>query len=142
MPLVKVLSHNVNIFEAGVYFINYSLIDPSGNEAAIVSRTVYVAYPPNCTNTYSGTTSLTLDKAITVYPNPTSGKVNVSYTLTNNQPMTIEVTNSIGAIVANKTVAGGFGVAELNLSDVTSGVYFVRLTNNGETTVKKLVVNN
>ena len=142
MPLVKVLSHNVNIFEAGVYFINYSLIDPSGNEAAIVSRTIYVAYPPNCTNTYSGTTSLTLDKAITVYPNPTSGKVNVSYTLTNNQPMTIEVTNSIGAIVANKIVAGGFGVAELNLSDVTSGVYFVRLTNNGETTVKKLVVNN
>jgi hypothetical protein len=56
--------------------------------------------------------------------------------------MTIEVTNSSGAIVANKTVAGGFGVAELNLSDVTSGVYFVRLTNNGETTVKKLVVNN
>jgi PKD repeat protein len=143
MPLVKVLSHNVNVFEAGVYFINYSLIDPSGNEAAIVSRTVYVAYPPNCTNTYSGTTSLTLDKAITVYPNPTSGKVNVSYTLTNNQPMTIEVTNSIGAIVANKTVTGGgFGVAELNLSDVTGGVYFVRLTNNGETTVKKLVVNN
>ncbi len=142
MPLVKVLSHNINIFEAGVYFINYSLIDPSGNEAAIVSRTVYVAYPPNCTNTYTGTTSLTLDKAITVYPNPTSGKVNVSYTLTNNQPMTIEVTNSIGAVVANKIVAGGFGVAELNLSDVTSGVYFVRLTNNGETTVKKLVVNN
>jgi hypothetical protein len=57
--------------------------------------------------------------------------------------MTIEVTNSIGAIVANKTVSGGgLGVAELNLSDVTSGVYFVRLTNNGETTVKKLVVNN
>ena len=97
----------------------------------------------NCNNTFTGTTSLTLDKAITVYPNPTSGKVNVSYTLTNNQPMTIEVTNSIGAIVANKTVTGGgLGVAELNLSDVTSGVYFVRLTNNGETTVKKLVVNN
>jgi len=142
MPLVKVMNHNVNIWEAGVYFINYSLVDPSGNEAAIVSRSVYVQYPPNCQNTYSGVNSLTLDKAITVYPNPASSKVNVSYALTNNQPLSIEITNSIGAVVANKVVEGGSGVAELNINDIVSGVYFVRMTNNGETTVKKLVIKN
>jgi hypothetical protein len=86
--------------------------------------------------------SLTLDKAITVYPNPASSKVNVSYALTNTQPLSIEVTNSIGAVVATKVVDGGSGVAELNINDIVSGVYFVRMTNNGETTVKKLVIKN
>ena len=142
MPLVKVMNHNINIFEAGVYFINYTLIDPSGNEASIVSRSVYVQYPPNCQNTYSGVNSLTLDKAITVYPNPASSKVNVSYALTNTQPLSIEITNAIGAVVATKVVDGGSGVAELNINDIVSGVYFVRMTNNGETTVKKLVIKN
>lgn len=138
-PLVKVLSHNVNILEAGVYYINYSLTDPSGNVATIVSRTVYVQYAPNCQNTYMGTEQVSLDKAVNVYPNPTSGKVNIGYTLTNNQPLTIEVTNMSGAVVEKKVVNGGFGTAELNLFDLAPGVYQVRMTNNGESTVKKLV---
>jgi hypothetical protein len=123
------VANRINKIKFTEYFDNRS-----NRQVIVFNKTSYDALSTN--NVF------TKNNNITVYPNPTSGKVNVSYTLTNNQPMTIEVTNSIGAIVANKTVTGGFGVAELNLSDVTSGVYFVRLTNNGETTVKKLVVNN
>jgi len=140
MPLVKVLNHNVNIYEAGVYFINYTLVDPSGNEAAISTRTVYVQYAPNCQNTYMGTENITLDKAVNVYPNPASSKVNVSYTLTNNQPMNISISNAMGAVVATKRVEGGNGVAEINLEGISGGVYFVTMTNNGESVTKKLVI--
>ena len=50
--------------------------------------------------------------------------------------------DSIGAVVATRVVEGGSGVAELNINDIVSGVYFVRMTNNGEITVKKLVIKN
>ncbi|MDA1112299.1 MAG: DUF5011 domain-containing protein [Bacteroidetes bacterium] len=143
LPLVKVLSHNVNIWEAGVYYINYLLTDPSGNEAAVVSRSVYVQYPPNCQNTYLGVEELSLEEAVTVSPNPTTGKVTVAYSLNNSEPVQIEVTNALGAVVVrSSSQAGGFGQTDLNLGDFGNGIYFVRLSNQGQTTTKKVVVKN
>ena len=141
-PLVKVVSHNVNVMEAGVYFINYSLSDPSGNQAAIVSRTVFVAYPPNCQNTYMDVKNFNLEDAVNVHPNPTTGLVNVSYAVNNNESVNIEVVNAVGATVATRVVKGGMGTEEFNLAGNAKGVYFVRITNNGQSAVKKLVVNN
>ena len=141
MPLVKVLGHNVNVMEAGVYYINYSLVDPSGNEATAVSRPVYVAYPPNCFNTYMGTESAKLQDAVSVHPNPTTGLLTVGYNLTNNQPLNVVVTNAFGAVVSKlDNLQGGFGNTQIDLSNVSEGIYFVNLTNNGETVTKRVVV--
>ena len=139
-PLIKVVNHNINIYEVGVYFINYSVTDPSGNEAAIVSRTVYVQYPPNCQNTYMSNETLKLSDLVGLNPNPTTGKVNISYNLNNNQPLNIEVVNSVGATVKTLTVKGGMGTEEMDMTYLGTGIYFVRMTNNGQTAVKKLVV--
>lgn len=141
MPLVKVLGHNVNVMEAGVYYINYSLVDPSGNEAAAVSRPVYVSYPPNCFNTYMGTENMKLQDAVSVHPNPTTGLLTVGYNLTNNQSLNVVVTNAFGAVVSKlDNLQGGFGNTQIDLSNVSEGIYFVNLTNNGETVTKRVVV--
>jgi len=140
--VVNVVSHNINIEEAGVYYINYSITDPSGNQAAIVSRTVYVSYPPNCQNTFLGNEDMKLEDAVNVYPNPSTGKFNVAYSLNNNEPLNVVVVNSVGATVAQTTLGGGFGMGELDLTHAGSGVYFVRMTNGGQTTMKKIVVKN
>lgn len=141
LPLVKVLNHNVNIWEAGVYYINYELTDPSGNKALMVSRPVFVQYPPNCTNTFTGVEDIRLEDAVTVYPNPTKGEITVGYTITNNSPINISVTNMVGATVAElNNIKGGFGSQSIDLGKFGNGTYMVRITNNGETTVKKVVV--
>ncbi|MSP09491.1 MAG: DUF5011 domain-containing protein [Flavobacteriaceae bacterium] len=141
MPLVKVLGHNVNVMEAGVYYINYSLVDPSGNEATAVSRPVYVSYPPNCFNTYTGTENMKLQDAVSVHPNPTTGLLTVGYNLTNNQSLNVVVTNAFGAVVSKlDNLQGGFGNTQIDLSNVSEGIYFVNLTNNGETVTKRVVV--
>jgi PKD repeat protein len=141
MPLVKVLGHNVNVMEAGVYYINYSLVDPSGNEATAVSRPVYVSYPPNCFNTYMGTENMKLQDAVSVHPNPTTGLLTVGYNLTNNQSLNVVVTNAFGAVVSKlDNLQGGFGNTQIDLSNVSEGIYFVNLTNNGETVTKRVVV--
>lgn len=140
-PLVKVLGHNVNVMEAGVYYINYSLVDPSGNEAVTVSRPVFVAYPPNCFNTYMGAEDVKLEDAVTVYPNPTSGIVTVGYNLNNTQSLDVTVVNAMGSVVAKlDNIQGGFGATKIDLSSVSEGIYFVNLTNNGQTVTKRIVV--
>jgi len=139
-PLVEIVYHNINIDEAGIYSINYRVSDPSGNESSIVSRTVYVQYPPNCQNTFMSNEDLKLSDAVNVKPNPTSGKVTVSYALNNNEPLQISVVNAVGAVVTERTVSGGFGEAEFDLSAYGRGMYLIRMTNNGQATVKKLIV--
>ena len=83
-----------------------------------------------------------LEDAVNVYPNPSTGKFNVAYSLNNNEPLNVVVVNSVGATVAQTTLGGGFGMGELDLTHAGSGVYFVRMTNGGQTTMKKIVVKN
>lgn len=142
-PLVSVLSHNVNIWEAGLYYINYTLTDPSGNKAVMVTRTVSVAYPPNCQNTFLSTTNISLDEAVNVFPNPSSGKVTLSYMLQNNKPVSVEVFNISASKVASfNNLKSGLGHTEINLGQFGNGVYMIRLSNDGQTTTKRVVVRN
>ena len=139
-PLVKVLGTNINIYEAGVYFINYALTDPSGNEATIVSRTVYVQYAPNCGNTYLETENVTLENAVNIYPNSSTGMFNMSFALNNQKPVMVQVTNALGAVVKSMNNVSGFGVTELDLTGVAPGIYNVSISNNGEVATKRVVV--
>jgi len=142
-PLVSVLNHNINIWEAGVYYINYTLTDPSGNKAMMVTRPVFVNYPPNCQNTYLSTANVSLDEAVSVFPNPTSGKVTLSYMLQNNKPVSVEVFNVSGSKVASfNNLKSGLGHTEINLAQYGNGVYMIRLSNDGQTTTKRVVVRN
>jgi hypothetical protein len=142
-PLVSVLNHNINIWEAGVYYINYTLTDPSGNKAMMVTRPVFVNYPPNCQNTYLSTANISLDEAVSVFPNPTSGKVTLSYMLQNSKPVSVEVFNVSGSKVASfNNLKSGLGHTEINLAQFGNGVYMIRLSNDGQTTTKRVVVRN
>ena len=141
MNRIKVINSNVNVWEAGSYFIAYEVTDPSGNTSTTVIRDVYVNYPPNCSNTFSGVTNFNLNDAVSLYPNPTSGIVKIGYALNNNKPVSIEVTNALGAVVTRlNNVAPGFGTTEINLSNFGRGIYMVRFTNDGQSITKKVIV--
>ncbi len=142
-PLVTILGQNINIWEAGVYHVDYSLTDPSGNKAVLVTRPVYVNYPPNCQNTFLNTQDMDLDKAVSISPNPTSGKVTLSYMLQNSKPVSVEVFNVSGSKVASfNNLKSGLGHTEINLAQYGNGVYMIRLSNDGQTTTKRVVVRN
>jgi len=147
LPLVVVINHNINSWEAGVYYVNYRVTDPSGNTSAVVSRPVFVGYPPNCQNTLNswnlatGVNEFNLDAAVSVFPNPTSGKLSISYKLNNANPVSIEVYNTNGAKVAEvQNAATGMGTSTVDLASMSEGIYLVRLSNNGQTTTQKVVV--
>ncbi len=74
---------------------------------------------------------------VEVYPNPFNADVTVS--LVDNTPATIEVVTMEGVNVYNATTNSNSSFANINLTQLTTGVYFIKVTQNGTTTVQKLV---
>jgi hypothetical protein len=146
LNLVQLMNHNVNSWEAGVYYVNYRVTDPSGNTSKVVTRPVYVGYPPNCQNSLNAwnlatsVTGFNLDKAISVYPNPSSGKVHVRYQLNNADPVLIEVFNATGVRVAMVSSTAASGAELVDLSGMSEGIYLMRVTNNDQSATRKVVV--
>lgn len=88
-------------------------------------------------NTYNS-----LDEAVAIYPNPsTDGKVSLQYNLKEAENLDITVYDFRGSVVlTSKIVKALNGVKTLNLENVASGMYFVKIaTNQGFTTQKVFV---
>jgi hypothetical protein len=101
-----------------------------------------VRYAPDCENSFVGTENLGLADQVQVYPNPSAGVVTVDFALNNMEPITIEVTNLVGAKVATYNFNGGFGSQVLDLGKFGQGTYLLNIRNQKETTTKKIVIAN
>ena len=77
------------------------------------------------------------NNSIDIYPNPFN--TNVTLSLVDNTPATIEVVSMQGVSVYNATANNNNMFVNINLTQLTSGVYFIKVTQNGNTTVQKLV---
>lgn len=73
---------------------------------------------------------------IEMYPNPTTGLINMSYHQDGFQLGTVSVFDILGSKVLS---IEGFPSA-INLDSQPNGIYFVRFANNSQITIKKLVV--
>lgn len=84
-------------------------------------------------------------KMISCYPNPITGK-NINLQLAN-QPQglyTVELVNSIGQLVHKSRIshAGGSAIQRIQLSNtLTTGIYQMRISQNGKSTVLKVAAN-
>jgi hypothetical protein len=138
-PLVEIVNHNINIWKAGMYFINYQVVDPSGNKSQIVLRPVWVQAPPDCENTFSSTESLNLEASVRVYPNPSNGKVKVSLDGMS-QAFAVDVYSATGQKVWSGNT-GTQGQIEVDLGNYEGGVYTFRIaTGSGITSRQVLIV--
>jgi hypothetical protein len=63
-----------------------------------------------------------------VYPNPTSGLVNVILTSELSKNSTIEVYDAIGKLVVKQTLTSELNV--LNISNLDNGIYAFKVLNN------------
>ncbi|GAB4158756.1 MAG: hypothetical protein Tsb0033_12300 [Winogradskyella sp.] len=82
----------------------------------------------------TNTNSFNLDQ-VSIYPNPTNtGRVTISSS--NNDAMNVQVFDVLGKQVKNETLTNN----TLNVSDLNTGVYILKITQNNATTTKKLVI--
>ncbi|MUU78610.1 T9SS type A sorting domain-containing protein [Winogradskyella endarachnes] len=76
------------------------------------------------------------DTAFSLYPNPTNTGF-VSISSTNSDAISVQVFDILGKQVKNETLSNN----TLNVSNLKSGVYIVKITQNNASTTKKLVIN-
>jgi len=77
----------------------------------------------------------------TVYPNPAANEVNVRFDLDQAQTSTVAIVNMVGQTVLAKNVEANLSNnVTMNVSSLTSGVYFVEITAGNSTITEKLVI--
>ncbi len=80
-------------------------------------------------------------KEFSVFPNPSSGKVTVSFsTVLSEQSVTLKVFNQLGQELQTQTLTtfNGLQNVELNLSDLPKGMYMVEMSNGKSTRIKRI----
>jgi Secretion system C-terminal sorting domain len=79
-------------------------------------------------------------KKTIIYPNPTTGIFNIG--VGNSKLKTLEVTDISGKIIFNQNeFDNSSNDIQINLSNVAKGVYFVKISTDEATTVKKIIKN-
>lgn len=78
-----------------------------------------------------------------IYPNPSSGTFLMDMSLVESGALSIDLMDIRGSLVKsllNENVTSGDFNFNFNITDLSKGVYFLKVTHNGVNTMKKLVI--
>jgi len=95
-------------------------------------------FPVLCPTNVTGVDDA-VQNTLMIYPNPSSGQLNIGYILGSGPEANLEVISSIGQEVYAASVAGPVGSVTLSLEDAPAGIYFIRLQDERGTVVQKWV---
>jgi hypothetical protein len=113
----------------------YRVSAPSSEDGLTVSEIVWVTTPD------AGSASLALEGAL---PNPAVGSLNVAFTLSGISPARLDLVNVAGRSVGSMDLSSyGPGRHIVNFAagrKVAAGTYFLRVTQNGKTVSKPVVI--
>lgn len=77
-----------------------------------------------------------------VYPNPTANDVNLRFSATKNEGVTISIVDALGSMVYNQAYDGNAGVNEININttNFATGIYKIIVDNGAERLFKDFVI--
>jgi hypothetical protein len=108
---------------------------------------VYVTDTDGCSNfaqvviSVLGVNNLAVDNEMNVYPNPTSGAIQLVFNGQQPGDYELQLSNILGQTVYTENVhLSGTYNSSLNLANYGKGIYFLSLTGTNSRTVKKIVV--
>ena len=78
-------------------------------------------------------------KDVTVYPNPNNGQFNIALNL-NVNTVNMEVVNALGQVIAEFNNIDANSTQTINLDQVAEGMYYIRISSDNETIIKKVNV--
>lgn len=90
----------------------------------------------------SGISEIDLGSLVNIYPNPSSGSVNVSVSLPSEDDISIIVYDVLGKLLLNSRDRSKGGIYTMNLSGFDAGVYFIEIKAGNNTVTRKIILNN
>ncbi|HNO70941.1 MAG TPA: T9SS type A sorting domain-containing protein, partial [Bacteroidia bacterium] len=76
--------------------------------------------------------------ALNIYPNPSNGEFNISYSLVNNENSSIKVLDVTGKVIYSDILKQNVQSKKIALDNIENGIYFLQFQNNSGTVTKKL----
>ena len=111
-----------------------------GNNIFIDDINIYKGAPND--NIVLGVNELSNIDGLSLYPNPTSGELNVSFNVSANEKMNFVVTDLLGKVVQTKEIqaANGANLVVLSTDNLASGMYLLQIGNETSKQVIQFVV--
>lgn len=132
------INSNEEIFFCGT-FTDTVDFDPEFSIQNRVGTNQYNQFYCKWGNTGNGLSELVYEDNYLIYPNPSSGNFTIAgIDVFPGGNTKIAITDFYGKIVVAEFNPGSLNTFSLNLS---SGIYFVRITDNSQTTIKKIIIN-
>ncbi|MCU0445983.1 MAG: gliding motility-associated C-terminal domain-containing protein [Microscillaceae bacterium] len=75
-----------------------------------------------------------------IYPNPSTGLVNIQFASNKSLVFKVEVLDNLYKPLIIKHLNSEIGKTELDLAHLPNGIYFIRLISDTETTIRKLII--
>jgi carboxypeptidase T len=93
------------------------------------------------TNSVGVKEEINLNSVTNSFPNPCNDVINFAYSIPNqNEVFTITISDALGRIVAKQLLEKGSNTTSMNLSELTNGVYFYKISSPSFSTSSKPIV--
>ncbi len=114
--------------------VTISAPTPSVGDVAIAINSTYVSTAIH--------NAIFFENTVKVYPNPATGMTTLQVELTQNTNLEVEITNMLGQVVEKRTtkLLSGVNSLSFDVKNWQSGVYFVKVSANGEQSQIQLAV--
>ena len=78
---------------------------------------------------------------LSVYPNPVEDRLNISFDLAKSDQVTIEILNALGQVIQTEknNYENGQKTVIMNTSSLAKGLFFVKLSSNGQNISRRFV---
>lgn len=107
----------------GLYSITYKIKDASGNESSLAKRIIRVGDPATG---LSGV--MNIDQLMSVYPNPSNGKINLRLASVQTEKIEISVFDMLGKEIKTSQMDGNnLQAQELDLTNQPKGIYLLKV---------------
>lgn len=147
MQLASTYTINIASFEQQYYhstqkFSLFSLQYERQTITTILGPTVTTSYSLKANNAIVlGINEATFDKAFVVYPNPANGMFHVMFSNEKSENISLEIVNNVGQNVRTIDLGNANDIdTPINVSDLSSGVYFVKTSIGNKSVIKKLII--
>ncbi len=131
-------------FDMGTYYqLHVSTTDLNLSDIAPVNhRYINGLYLNSAGNLVESVNELPLDAFVSLYPNPTSGELNIAFNDNASGNYNLVVYNTIGSVVLNDNIdVTGAVVRTISLEKLPAGIYMVEVSNDNGKTSKKVIKN-
>jgi hypothetical protein len=121
-------------YGVGTYEIKYTVTDYSGNYSDL-SRLIYVSEEGDCATSVDEN----MKNNISIYPNPSSGVLNIYAGLHNYKSASVQIFNSLGQSVYSGSFSSG-NLIQVDLRTQSEGIYTVQINSQGYKNIQKISI--